>query len=81
MGQEQAVLDHLFRWEQEGLPAVSGYVAGYLFQPASNLAQENAFGGIVEEAWIVVRHDQPYSRSLSALQRRDAALERVACIC
>ena len=35
--------------------------------PASNLAQENAFGGIVEEAWIVVRHDQPYSRSLSAL--------------
>ena len=35
MGQEQAMLDHLFRWEQESLPAVSGYVGGYLFQPTS----------------------------------------------
>ena len=34
-GQEQAVLDHLFRWEQEYLPGVSGYVGGYLFQPTS----------------------------------------------
>lgn len=45
MGQEQAVLDHLFRWEQEALPAVSGYVAGYLFQPAS--APEELMGILV----------------------------------
>jgi hypothetical protein len=35
LGQEQAVLDHLFRWEQEYLPGVSGYLAGYLFETAS----------------------------------------------
>jgi hypothetical protein len=33
-GQEQAVLDHLFRWEQEYLPRVTGYVDGYIFEPA-----------------------------------------------
>ncbi len=33
-GQEQAVLDHLFRWEQEYLPRVTGYVCGYVFEPA-----------------------------------------------
>lgn len=33
-GQEQAVLDHLFRWEQEYLPRVTGYVGGYVFEPA-----------------------------------------------
>lgn len=34
-GQEQAVLDHLFRWEQERLPRVRGYVGGYVFEPAA----------------------------------------------
>jgi quinol monooxygenase YgiN len=34
-GQEQAVLDQLFRWEQEHLPRVSGFVGGYVFEPAS----------------------------------------------
>jgi hypothetical protein len=33
-GQQQAVLDHLFRWEQEHLPQVTGYVGGYLLEPA-----------------------------------------------
>ena len=31
-GQKQAVLDHLFRWEQEYLPSVTGYVGGYVFE-------------------------------------------------
>jgi quinol monooxygenase YgiN len=35
MGQQQAVLDQLFRWEQEYLPRVSGYVGGYVFEPAA----------------------------------------------
>ena len=34
-GQQQAVWDHLFRWEQEQLPRLSGYVGGYLFQLVS----------------------------------------------
>ena len=34
-GQHQAVLDHLFRWEQEYLPRVTGYVDGYVFEPAA----------------------------------------------
>jgi hypothetical protein len=33
-GQYQAVLDHLFRWEQERLPQVTGYMGGYLLEPA-----------------------------------------------
>ena len=33
-GQHQAVLDQLFRWEQEHLPSVTGYVGGYLLEPA-----------------------------------------------
>ena len=33
-GQHQAVLDQLFRWEQEHLPTVTGYVGGYLLEPA-----------------------------------------------
>src|SRR5258707_12437425 len=33
-GQYQAVLDQLFRWEQEHLPTVTGYVGGYLLEPA-----------------------------------------------
>jgi hypothetical protein len=33
-GQHQAVLDHLFRWEQEYLPQVTGYVGGYLLEAA-----------------------------------------------
>ncbi len=27
-------LDHIFRWEQEHLPRVAGYVGGYLLEPA-----------------------------------------------
>jgi heme-degrading monooxygenase HmoA len=34
-GQHQAVLDQLFRWEQEHLPTVTGYVGGYLLEPLS----------------------------------------------
>jgi len=34
-GQEQAVLDHLFRWEQDYLPCVTGYVGGYVFESVS----------------------------------------------
>jgi quinol monooxygenase YgiN len=34
-GQHQAVLDQLFRWEQEQLPNVRGYVRGYIFESAS----------------------------------------------
>jgi quinol monooxygenase YgiN len=34
-GQEQAVLDQLFRWEQEHLPNAHGFVGGYVFEPAS----------------------------------------------
>jgi quinol monooxygenase YgiN len=33
-GQHQAVLDRLFRWEQEQLPTVRGYVRGYVFESA-----------------------------------------------
>jgi len=33
-GQQQAVLDHLFRWEQEHLPKVTGYMVGYVVEPA-----------------------------------------------
>jgi len=33
MGKEQAALDHLFRWEQEYLPRVTGYVGGYVLEP------------------------------------------------
>ena len=33
-GQHQTVLDHLFRWEQERLPTVTGYVSGYLLESA-----------------------------------------------
>ena len=33
-GQAQVVLDHLFRWEQEYLPQVAGYIRGYVFEPA-----------------------------------------------
>ncbi len=32
-GQEQADLDHLFRWEQEHLPSVTGFAGGYVFEP------------------------------------------------
>ena len=32
-GQQQVVLDHLFRWEQEHLPQVTGYVGGYVLEP------------------------------------------------
>src|SRR5947209_12373525 len=35
VGQHQAVLDQLFRWEQEQLPNVRGYVRGYLFESDS----------------------------------------------
>ena len=34
-GQEQAVLDHLFRWEQEYLPGVTGSMNGYIFEPVA----------------------------------------------
>ena len=34
-GQHQAVLDQLFRYEQEHLPQVNGYVRGYVLEPAS----------------------------------------------
>ncbi len=34
-GQERAVLDALFRWEQEILPTVTGFVGGYIFEPPS----------------------------------------------
>jgi len=34
-GQHQAVLDRLFRWEQEQLPTARGYVRGYVFESAS----------------------------------------------
>ena len=34
-GQEQAVLDALFRWEQEILPSLASFVAGYIFQPVA----------------------------------------------
>jgi len=33
-GQHQAVLDQLFRWEQEHLLQVTGYVGGYLLESA-----------------------------------------------
>ena len=45
-GQEQAVLDHLFRWEQEYLPRVTGYVGGYVFEPAPQSLSE-PFGILV----------------------------------
>ena len=35
VGQQQAVLDQLFRWEQEYLPNARGYVGGYVFEPAA----------------------------------------------
>ncbi len=35
VGQQQAVLDQLFRWEQEQLPNAHGYVRGYVFESAS----------------------------------------------
>jgi hypothetical protein len=44
-GQEQAVLDHLFRWEQEYLPQVTGYVGGYVFEPA--VQPLSVIGGIL----------------------------------
>jgi quinol monooxygenase YgiN len=45
-GQQQAVLDHLFRWEQEHLPQVTGYVGGYLLEPAVQALSE-PFGILV----------------------------------
>jgi len=33
-GQHQALLDQLFRWEQEQLPTARGYVKGYVFEAA-----------------------------------------------
>jgi hypothetical protein len=44
-GQDQAVLDHLFRWEQEYLPGVIGYAGGYILEPAS--LPTSATGSIV----------------------------------
>lgn len=38
-GQHQAVMDQLFRWEQEYLPGVSGYVGGFVFEPAAGEAE------------------------------------------
>ena len=32
-GREQAVADHLRRWERERRPTINGAVAGYLFRP------------------------------------------------
>jgi hypothetical protein len=67
MGQEQAVLDHLFRWEQEYLPRVRGYVDGYVFEPAAQL--ESAPGSIMlilvfdsQIAWASVRSDPEQDR-------------------
>lgn len=34
-GQEQAIAEHLRRWERERRPVVSGTVAGYLFKSKS----------------------------------------------
>ena len=45
-GQQQAVLDHLFRWEQEYLPQVTGYLGGYLLEPAAQ-ALSAPFGILV----------------------------------
>jgi hypothetical protein len=45
-GQQQAVLDHLFRWEQEYLPRVTGYIRGYVFEPATQ-ALPSPFGILV----------------------------------
>jgi quinol monooxygenase YgiN len=66
-GQQQAVLDHLFRWEQEYLPQVTGYVGGYLLEPVVQ-ALSAPFGILV----IVVFDSQAaYTR-----QRDDPAQDR-----
>jgi hypothetical protein len=60
-GQEQAVLEHLFRWEQEYLPRVTGYVGGYVFEPAAQPLSE-PYGVLV----IVV-----FDSQAAAIRNRD----------
>jgi hypothetical protein len=61
--QQQAAWDHLFRWEQEFLPNVVGYVGGYLFQP--NAVPEEILGFFVFESlpsYIRTRDDPEHLR-------------------
>jgi hypothetical protein len=58
-GQYQAVLDHLFRWEQEYLPRARGFVGGYVFEPVAGV---ESFGIML----IVVFESQ-----LSYMRHRD----------
>ncbi len=56
--QQQATWDHLFRWEQEYLPGVTGYVGGYLFQQTE--APDEILGLFVFESqtcYIRTRND------------------------
>jgi len=57
-GQHQAVLDQLFRWEQEHLPTVTGYVGGYLLEPA--IQALSAPGGIL--VMVVFDSQAAYTR-------------------
>jgi quinol monooxygenase YgiN len=57
-GQHQAVLDQLFRWEQEHLPTVTGYVGGYLREPA--VQAPSAPGGIL--VMVVFDSQAAYTR-------------------
>ena len=57
-GQHQAVLDQLFRWEQEHLPSVTGYVGGYLLEPA--VQGPSAPGGIL--VMVVFDSQAAYTR-------------------
>jgi len=57
-GQHQAVLDQLFRWEQEHLPTVTGYVGGYLLEPA--VQGPSAPGGIL--VMVVFDSQAAYTR-------------------
>jgi quinol monooxygenase YgiN len=57
-GQHQAVLDQLFRWEQEHLPTVTGYVGGYLLEPA--VQAPSAPGGIL--VMVVFDSQAAYTR-------------------
>jgi heme-degrading monooxygenase HmoA len=66
-GQEQVVLDQLFRWEQEHLPRVSGFVGGYVFEPVSG--SEAASHGIL----LLTVFD---SQTSSTRHRQDPAQDR-----
>src|SRR5689334_591176 len=57
-GQQQAVLDYLFRWEQEHLPQVTGYVGGYLLEPTVS-AQASPFSILL---LVVFESRATYSR-------------------